>query len=114
MAVLGKLLDFSPPVILCVIDGFEELDHKTTKHYLNMFLEKLRGHKMIKDPQARDTERVIKTLFTTSGGSKCLLNSLTRDELVFTQQSSAARNPGKPASSRRSLSPEILDRLRKS
>ncbi|KAJ4290404.1 hypothetical protein N0V90_010620 [Kalmusia sp. IMI 367209] len=56
--------------LYCVIDGLQWLDDSGTSRYLAEFVEILRHEK-------------LKVLFTTSGPSRCLLECLSRDELVL-------------------------------
>lgn len=111
MVVLGELLDLSPPMLFCVIDNFQELDHKSTKRYMRMLLKALRGHTEIASTANTWPDRVLKILFTTAGSSRCLLTHLSNDELVFAEKSSSARRAGKPGPGRRSLSPSGLEEL---
>ena len=111
MTVLGELLDLSLPMLFCVIDNFQELDHKSTKRYMRMLLNTLRGHTEIASTANTWPDRVLKILFTTAGSSRCLLTHLSNDELVFAEKSSSARRAGKPGPGRRSLSPSGLEEL---
>ena len=88
MAMLGELLDLSPPRLFCVIDNFQEMDDKSTKW---MLLKTLRGHTEIASTANTWQDRVLKILFTTAGSPRCLLTHLSNDELVFAEKSSSAR-----------------------
>ena len=104
IAVLKALLDSSPSVLLCVIDGFELLEDPSTQKYLVNLIDALCGHNGNSDDR-KSTKRTLKILFTTAGRSRCLLDHLADNELVFAEQSKAGRKPGKPGPGRRSLSP---------
>ena len=104
IAVLKTLLDLSPPVLLCVIDGFELLDDESTRQCLVEFVDILRIRSRGYD-KSKGSKRTFKILFTTAGRSRCLLGQLADNELVFVEQSKAGRKPGKSAPGRRSLSP---------
>ena len=104
IALLKALLDLSPAVLFCVIDGFELLDDQSTRQYLTDFVKALKGHQSGNEHMTA-SRRTLKFLFTTAGRSRCLLNYLQEEELVFAESSSAGRKPGKPQSGRRALSP---------
>ena len=89
--VLGQLLDQSPPVLLCIIDGLQKLDDRETRQHLKLLLETLRGRRGIESTEAANSERLLKALFTTDGRSRCLLNGLSSSELVFAERSSTSR-----------------------
>ena len=110
--VLGHLLDQSPPVLLCVIDGLQKLDDQETREYLTLLLETLRGQRRIQSTEAANSERLLKVLFTTAGRSRCLLNGLSSSELVFAERSSTSRRVlGTSTPGRRSLFPSLLAKL---
>lgn len=104
VAILNDLLDVSPPVLFCVIDGFEQLDDTSTQKCMGELIEALRGDS-ITNKDSAGSKRILKVLFTTAGRSKCLLTNLEESELVFAEQSSAGRRQGKPLPGRRALSP---------
>ena len=104
VAILKSLLDLSPPVLFCVIDGIEQLDDQSTRACLTDFVNALRGHDT-RHQSLTASKRTLKILFTTAGRSRCLLNNLSEDEVVFAEQSTAGRRPGKPSPGRRTLSP---------
>ncbi|KAL6721677.1 hypothetical protein ACLMJK_000781 [Lecanora helva] len=104
LAILKDLLDLSPPVLFCVIDGFEKLDDPSTRRCLADFITALRGHRS-GNGDTVNSRRTLKFLFTTAGRSRCLLDHLAEHQLIFAEQSTAGRKPGKPARGRRALSP---------
>lgn len=109
LEILGLLLDQSPPILLCIIDGLQKLDDQETRRHLTLLLETLRGQRRTMDADNANPDRVLKILFTTAGRSRCLLNGLTRDELVFAERSNSSRRiPGRGIPGRRSLSPSLL------
>ena len=89
--VLGQLLDQSPPVLLCIIDGLQKLDDRETRQHLKLLLETLRGRRRAEYTEAASSEHLLKILFTTDGRSRCLLNDLSSSELVFAERSSTSR-----------------------
>ena len=109
IAILKDLLDLAPPVLFCVIDGFEVLDDQSTRQYLTDFVKALEGHRFGNEDTTA-SRRTSKFLFTTAGRSRSLLNHLQEEELVFAERSSAGRKPGKPSPGRRALSPVNFDR----
>ena len=112
IAVLGELLDLSPPMLFCVIDGFETLDDRSTTKHMTAFVNTLRGHKIYRSPLSKGSDRVLKILLTTAGRSRNLLADLKDEELVFAERASSAQNPGRPSAGRRSLSPTPLEALK--
>lgn len=108
LTALSNLLDLSPPLLFCVIDNIQELEETSTRRYLEMFIDTLRGHTKTRDARSTDSYRVLKIFFTTAGRSKSLLDHLSNDELVFAEQSNTARRPGRPSTGRRSFSPSPL------
>lgn len=112
LKVLGDLLDLAPSVLLCVIDGFQQLDDPSTGAHLKMFLETLRGHRRIKNIKPEGSDRLLKILFTTAGKSRCLLNELSREELVFAESSGTSSTPERVNRARRSLSLRMVADLR--
>ena len=89
--VLGQLLDQSPPVLLCIVDGLQILDDQETGQHLTLLLETLRGQRRTESAEAANPEHMFKVLFTTAGRSRCLLNDLSSSELVFAERSSTSR-----------------------
>lgn len=112
ITVLGELLDLSPPMLFCVIDGLEVLDDRSTTKHMTAFINTLRGHRIYRNPPAEGSGRVLKILFTTAGRSKSLLTNLKENELVFAERAGSALNPGRPSAGRRSLSPTPLKVLK--
>ena len=111
VVILKSLLDLSPPVLFCVIDGIEQLDDQSTRACLKDFVDALRGHDTCHQSLTA-SKRTLKILFTTAGRSRCLLSHLSENEIVFAEQSTAGRRPGKPSPRRRTLSPTAyLQRL---
>ena len=109
LEILGQLIDHSPSVLLCIIDGFEKLDDRETRRHLTLLLEILRGQRKTRSADTANPDRVLKILFTTAGRSRCLLNSLERNELVFAESSNSSRRiAGRGVPGRRSLSPNLL------
>ena len=111
LTALSNLLDLSPPLLFCVIDNIQDLEESSTKRYLEMFIDTLRGHTKTRDARSTDSNRVLKILFTTAGRSRSLLDHLSNDELVFAEQSNTARRPGRPSTGRRSFSPSPFRKL---
>ena len=112
LEVLGQLIDHSPPVLLCIIDGLEKLDDQETRRHLTMLLETLRGQRKTRSADIAKSDRVLKILFTTAGRSRCLLNGLTRNELVFAELSNSSRRiAGRGTPGRRSLSPSLIAKV---
>lgn len=107
LTIMKDLLDLAPPTLLCVIDGFDRLEEKSTERALSDLYKALCG-RVLADRETSGSPRVLKVLFTTAGRSSCLLDHLEDDQLVFAEQSSAGRRAGKPSSGRRSLSPTTL------
>ncbi len=105
LTVLGDLLDLSPPLLFCVIDNIQELEETSTRRYLGMLIDTLRGHTKTRDARSTDSNRILKTFFTTAGRSRSLLDHLSNEELVFAEQVNTARRPGRPSTGRRSFSP---------
>ncbi|KAI5926622.1 hypothetical protein F4810DRAFT_707160 [Camillea tinctor] len=65
------LLPLMPDVLLCVIDGFQWIDDRSTSNYLEEFIEAMRGTK-------------LRVLLTTTGRSACLRKQLQAAEtMVF-------------------------------
>ena len=112
IALLGGLLDLSPPMLFCVIDALEVLDDRSTTKHITAFVKTLRGHKIYKSPLSEGSDRVLKILFTTAGRSSNLLMDLRDDEMVFAERAISALSPGRPSAGRRSLSPASLKLLR--
>ena len=107
LTIMNDLLDLAPPTLFCVIDGFDRLDEESTERALSDLYKVLCG-RVLADRETSGSPRVLKVLFTTAGRSSCLLAHLKDDQVVFAEQSSAGRRPGKPSSGRRSLSPMTL------
>ena len=112
IALLGELLDLSPPMLFCVIDALEILDGRSTAKHMTALVNTLRGHNIYRSPLHEGSDRVLKILFTTAGRSRTLLTDLRDDELVFAERSGSALNPGRPSAGRRSLSPKPLQVLK--
>lgn len=112
--ILGELLQQSPPILLCIIDGLQKLDDQETRRHLTQLLETLRGQRIPRSADIANPDLVLKILFTTAGRSRCLLNGLSRNELVFAESSnSSRRTPGRSTPGRRSLSPNLLATVEK-
>lgn len=112
LKLLGELLDRAPSVLLCVIDGFQWLDDRSTRGHLENFLEALRGHGKMEKMDPESPDRLLKILFTTAGESRCLLDRLSREELIFAEGLGVSPRPGRVNRARRSLSPRLLEDLR--
>ena len=112
IAVLGELLDLSPPMLFCVIDAFEALDDRSTTKHMTTLVNTLRGHKIYKSPLSQLSDRVLKILFTTAGRSRNLLTDLRDDELIFAERAGSAQKAGRSSGGRRSLSSTPLKTIR--
>ena len=112
IAVLGELLDLSPPMLFCVIDALEVLDDRSTTKHITAFVNILRGHKIYRSPLSEVSDRVLKILFTTAGRLSNSLIGLEDDEMVFAERATSALSPGRPSAGRRSLSPTSLNSLK--
>lgn len=114
LEVLGQLLDQSPPILLCIIDGLQKLDNQDTRRHLTILLETLRCQRKTKSVDSPSPDHFLKILFTTAGRSRCLLDGLSRSELVFAEHSSTSRRlSGGSTPGRRSLSPRLLATMNK-
>ena len=114
LEVLGFLLDQSPPILLCIVDGLQELDGKETRRHLTLLLETFRSQRNTRNVKLKDSDHPIKVLFTTAGRSRCLLDGLSTSEFIFAEHSNISRRiPGKSTPGRRSLSPRLLDPIYK-
>ncbi|KAL8827475.1 MAG: hypothetical protein Q9170_006999 [Blastenia crenularia] len=114
LEVLGQLLDQSPPMLLCIIDGLEKLDDRGTQRHLTLLLKTLRRQNKAESANVLNPDHLLKILFTTAGRSRCLLDGLARSELVFAEGSNTStRRPGKSAPGRRSLSPSLFSTVKK-
>lgn len=111
LAVLSELLDLAPPLLFCVVDGFQDLDDRSTEQYICKLLGTLRHHMAKTGPSSMGSDRILKILFTTAGRADCLLEGFSEDELIFAKRPSAGRRPGKPMAGRRSLSPTPVREL---
>ncbi|KAF2464831.1 uncharacterized protein BDR25DRAFT_271045 [Lindgomyces ingoldianus] len=72
-SVFRDVQDILPGKLFCVIDGLQWLDDASTSSFLAQFVEMLR----------RDN---FKVLITTTGQSQCLLDCLTREELLILER----------------------------
>ena len=107
LKILGHLVDRSPPVLLCIIDGLQKLDDQETRQHLTLLLETLRGQRT-RSAEIASPDHVLKILFTTAGRSRCLLNGLKRNEVIFGERSNSSRRiEGRGTPGRRSLSPGL-------
>ena len=113
IAVLGELLDLSPPMLFCVIDAFEALDDRSTTKHMTTLFNTLRGHKIYKSPVSQLSHRVLKILLTTAERSRNLLTDLRDDELIFAERAGSAQKAGRSLAGRRSLSPTLLRTIRR-
>ena len=108
LKILGYLIDRSPPVLLCIIDGLQKLDDQETRQHLTLLLETLRGQRRTRSADIASPDHVLKILFTTAGRSRCLLNGLQRNQVIFGERSNSSRRiEGRGTPGRRSLSPGL-------
>lgn len=70
VAVLQDLQELLPGKTFFVIDGLQWLDDSSTSEHLRHLVDSLRSDK-------------LKVLFTTSGRSRCLLDRLSREEMLI-------------------------------
>lgn len=89
--LFNDLLQFMLKILLCVIDGFQWLDDRSTDKYLKDFVKILRGG-------AVPSSNAFKVLLTTTGRSRALLGELAQTELCLADRDgshgSAARRGG--------------------
>ena len=102
--LLKELLDIAPPMLLCVVDGLESLDDRSTTSHITAFVNAFRDHQSYKGLLSSSSARVLKVLFTTTGISTTLLTNLDDDEVVFAERSGSARNIRRHSVGRRLLS----------
>ena len=72
LLVFSDLLGLMPDAVLCVLDGFQWLDDRSTNKYLKGLLQVLRGDK-------------LKVLFTTTGRSACLRQAISSSETLVVE-----------------------------
>jgi len=65
VGILKDLLDLSPPVLFCVIDGLEILEDQRTRQPLADFIDALHGHDGNRD-DTQVSKQKLKILFTTA------------------------------------------------
>lgn len=69
LSVLHSLLELIPEGVLCVVDGLQWLDDRSTDKYLTKLLRELRAGK-------------LKLLLTTTGRSACLRQEISTSDTV--------------------------------
>ncbi|KAI0600022.1 hypothetical protein F4775DRAFT_547723 [Biscogniauxia sp. FL1348] len=69
LRLFRDLLPLMPDVLLCVIDGFQWIDDRSTSRYLEEFIDAIRGSK-------------LKVLVTTTGRSACLRKHIRPTETI--------------------------------
>lgn len=90
LSVLDALLRFAPPILFCVIDRLDVLEGPSTDGYIQSFVQVLVRHTMCAtyvpaNGNTRLRTALIKVLFTVAGKPRSLLETLSEDQLVFTQ-----------------------------
>lgn len=87
VSLLDDLLTLSPGILLCVIDGFDDIDYGRGQTLCADILASMRR----REEASTRSGLVFKTLFTTTGYAKTLDEGLEIDEVVMDRES---RHPG--------------------
>lgn len=100
IAILRDLLEMSPSVLICVIDGIQWIDDLSTESAMKKLFSLLRHYV---EPGEGTQRRVCKILFTTAGESRALFTALTDREIVLTEHTHTTRAPGEEMPGRLAL-----------
>jgi hypothetical protein len=79
---LNDLLQFTPTILYCIIDGFQWLDDPSTDKFLKELVKVFRG-------AALPSSNCFKVLITTTGRSRSLLGELSPTELILADRDGA-------------------------
>ncbi|KAL4910354.1 hypothetical protein BDW74DRAFT_144934 [Aspergillus multicolor] len=98
LSLVDTLLYYAPPLLLCVVDGLDQLQDPSTDEYIRSLLRILVTH--TRQPSDSTPERqdvLLKILFTVNGRLESLAETLCENPLTLTESNAIDRsNPNTP------------------
>ncbi|KAE8144718.1 hypothetical protein BDV25DRAFT_87395 [Aspergillus avenaceus] len=91
LSMIDILLHLAPPLVVCVIDGLDVLEHSSTDEHIRSLVRTLLTHTrhqaspMPDGGQGQDV--LLKVLFTVAGRPRSLVETLSENHLVLSESS---------------------------
>ncbi|KAL2856663.1 hypothetical protein BJY01DRAFT_171658 [Aspergillus pseudoustus] len=89
LSLIDTLLDFAPPLLLCVVDGLDKLQHPSTDGYIRSLVRLFVSHtRKPPDSEAGRQDVLLKALFTVAGPPGSLVETLSENPLTLSESNS--------------------------
>ncbi|KAL3467085.1 hypothetical protein BJX64DRAFT_189989 [Aspergillus heterothallicus] len=86
LTLVDTLLDFAPPLLLCVVDGLDKLQHPSTDAYIRSLVRLFVSHtRKPPDSEPGRQDVLLKTLFTVTGPPDSLVETLSENPLTLSE-----------------------------
>lgn len=98
LSLVDTLLHFSPPLLICVIDGLDSIENASTDAGLRDLLRVLLTHTR-HQPQADDNQgpvALFKVLFTVAGRPNALVDTMSENHLILTESNQTDQSASDP------------------
>jgi hypothetical protein len=89
LSLIDTLLSFAPPLLICIVDGLDKLQHPSTDGYIRSLVRLFVSHtRKPPDSEAGRQDVLLKALFTVSGTPDSLVETLSENPLTLSESNS--------------------------
>ncbi|KAL3490528.1 hypothetical protein BJX62DRAFT_137745 [Aspergillus germanicus] len=89
LLLIDTLLSFAPPLLICIVDGLDKLQHPSTDGYIRSLVRLFVSHtRKPPDSEAGRQDVLLKALFTVSGTPDSLVETLSENPLTLSESNS--------------------------
>ncbi|KAJ0421705.1 hypothetical protein BJY00DRAFT_103020 [Aspergillus carlsbadensis] len=89
LSLMDTLLSFAPPLLICIVDGLDKLQHPSTDGYIRSLVRLFVSHaRKPPDSEAGRQDVLLKALFTVSGPPDSLVETLSENPLTLSESNS--------------------------
>ncbi|KAL2802369.1 hypothetical protein BJX63DRAFT_115549 [Aspergillus granulosus] len=86
LSLVDILLGFAPPLLFCIIDGLDKLQHPSTDGYIRSLVRLFVSHtRKPPDSEAGRQDVLLKALFTVTGPLDSLVEALSENPLTLSE-----------------------------
>ncbi|KAL5365190.1 hypothetical protein BJX96DRAFT_158715 [Aspergillus floccosus] len=107
LSLIDILLHYAPPLVVCVIDGLDVIQHESTDLRIRSLVRTLLAHtrhEPVSTPEGGLSQNVLlKVLFTVAGRPSSLVETMSENHLVLSE----SNRSNAPAATDQTLNPDV-------